>query len=451
MLIVDAALTAATEKGKGTPIFYITLYHYSGGVWSSLGAFDVIQAKLTRLRYEIRVQEDLLGGSYIATVSGLPYAVKVTRGLSVAGTDYTFTSHRYFVSKADYLENEGYTDLVCDLLPSVAVRDITADLTAGEVIGNALAAVNVDDFVVDVSKDVWYYWQFYPTTKLLNLYDARSLSGLIANKYFSYFFPREEGLICHNVPSNFENAEEGHYTPFTHARIRKTIAADHNLNLSWTSETGKQYLTRSADYAYHALGFISDTDDPTADPYFPEWGQTFQHPTYQIEQRPDFSLEQGDLVQFSMDAFDQVRCIDLVELFKRGRDAHWRQIVTDLPYHPQAGAVRIGDFPDDPTPKPTASNILTITDNFTHILSANDSTVQNALDTLDEISRVGVTLPATGLTGQLFFDTVTATLSIWTGSEWMSISGATVTNSFMLLEDGSSILLLETGDKVVLE
>jgi hypothetical protein len=204
------------------------------------------------------------------------------------------------------------------------------------------------------------------------------------------------------------------------------------------------------DYAYHTLGFISDTDDPTVDPYFPEWGQTFQHPTFQIEQRPDFRLEQGDLLKFSIDAFDQVRCIDLVEIFKRGKDPQWKQIISDLPYHPQAGSVRIGDFPDDPTPKPTASNILTITDNFTNILSANDSTVQNALDTLDELSRVGTSLPAMGLTGQLFFDTVTGTLSIWTGSSWMSISGAVVSNSLMLMETGD-ILLLETGDKVVLE
>jgi hypothetical protein len=450
MLIVDAALTAATEKGKGTPIFYIILYRYSGGAWVNLGSFYVLEAKLTRLKYDIRVQEDLIGGTLIGSVSGLPYAVEVVRGLSVAGINYTFTSHKYFISKADYLANEGCTDLVADLLPTTAVRDIVADLTAGEVIGNALAAVLVDDFVVDVSKDIWYYWQFYPTTKLLNLYDSRQISGLIANKYFAYFFPREEGLVCYNVPSNFENGEEGNYTPFSHARVRKTVASDHNLNLSWTSETGKQYLTRSVDYAYHTLGFISDTDDPTVDPYFPEWGQTFQHPTFQIEQRPDFRLEQGDLLKFSIDAFDQVRCIDLVEIFKRGKDPQWKQIISDLPYHPQAGSVRIGDFPDDPTPKPTASNILTITDNFTNILSANDSTVQNALDTLDELSRVGTSLPAMGLTGQLFFDTVTGTLSIWTGSSWMSISGAVVSNSLMLMETGD-ILLLETGDKVVLE
>jgi hypothetical protein len=196
---------------------------------------------------------------------------------------------------------------------------------------------------------------------------------------------------------------------------------------------------------------LSDTDDPTVDPYFPEWGQCFSHPTYEIEQRPDFRLEQGDIIKLSTDAFDSTRCIELVEIFKRGKDPQWKQIITDLPYHPQAGAVRIGDFPDDPTPKPTASNILTITDNFGNVLSANDSTVQNALDTIDELSRVGASLPTMGLTGQLFFNTTTSSLSVWVGSAWMSISGATVTNSFMLLEDGTSILLLESADKVVLE
>jgi hypothetical protein len=256
MLIVDAALTAATEKGKGTPIFYIILYRYSGSAWVNLGHFHVMQAKLTRLKYDIRVQEDLIGGTLIGSVSGLPYAVEVVRGLSVAGVDFTLTSHKYFISKADYLINEGYTDLVADLLPSTAVRGITADTYAGTVIGDALIAVQVDTFQVHVSRDIWYYWKFYPTTKLLNLYDARSLSGLIANKYFAYFFPRDEGLLCYNVPSNFENPEDGNYTPFSHARVRKTVSADHNLNLSWTSETGKQYLTRSVDYAYHTLGFI---------------------------------------------------------------------------------------------------------------------------------------------------------------------------------------------------
>lgn len=450
MLSVSATLTAASEDGIGIPIFYIILYHYSAGAWHVLGQYDVLQAKLTRIRCEIRVQEDLVTNSLIASVSGLPYAVEVVRGLTIAGTDYAYTSHKYFISKADYLVNEGCTDLVADLLPSTAIRAITADVTAGAVIGDALASVNVDDFAVHVSRDIWYYWQFYPTTKLLNLFDARSLSGLIANKYFAYFFPRDEGLLCYNVPSNFENAEDGNYTPFTHARVRKMVSADHNLNLSWVSETGKQYLTRSAGYAYHNLGFISDVDNPVGDPYFPEWCPSFQHITYQVEQRPDFRLEHGDLVKFSIDNFALTRCLDLVEVFKRGKDPMWKQIISDLPYHPQAGSVRIGDFPDDPTPKPTASNILTITDNFTNLLSANDSTVQSALDTLDEISRVGASLPTIGLTGQLFYDTTTNSLSVWTGSAWMSISGGTVTNSFLLMETTDK-LLLETGDKIILE
>jgi len=386
MISVNANLLAASEKGTGIPIFTIELFHYLPGGWISSGSFDVIQAKLTRLKYTIRVHENLVGDPYILTTAGAPYAITVRRGLNVAGTDYTYTSRKYFVSVASYLANEGYTELIADLLPAIAIRGIAADVAAATVIDNALTSVLVTDYAQDNTRDCWYTWQFYPTTKTLDLFDARSLSPLLATKYFAYLFPRSTGLYVYNVPSNFENGEDGAYIPFSHARVKSVVASDKYLNLSWVSETGKNYMTRAAEYAYHYLGFIADAVNPITVGNFTEWGQVSPRHTYEIHQRPDFRLEQGDLLTLSLDDYGHVRCIELTEIYKTGKNPEWTQIITQLPHHPQAGSARIGDFPDNPEPKPTASNVLLATGNFTQLLSPADSDVQAAMDTIDNLA-----------------------------------------------------------------
>jgi hypothetical protein len=361
----------------------LTLYYWNSASWDDLGDYDVIKARLARLKQEIEVHDNLLTAGLVTSASGNPYAVTVTRGLTVAGTAYTVTTRMYFISKAVYDTRTGATLIVADLIPNLAIRSVAADDQAQTVLAAALAYVQVTDYIVEASRDVWYDWQFYPATKTLNLYDARTLSSVIANKYFAYFFPRSDGLHAYNAPSNATNNEEGHYTPFTHARIKTLVSADKYLNLSWTNEVpAKEYMIRDASYAFHSCGYIASTDAPLGHAKFTDWGQVFTKQHYEIEQRPDLRLEHGDLVQLSIDSFDRTRCIELEEVFKRGKDPMWKQTIKQLPWHPQAGAASIGDFPDDPTPKPSAASILTVTDNFLQLLTAADVNVQEALETI---------------------------------------------------------------------
>ena len=102
MIALNATFLDALQYGKGKPIFYLTLYEYVGAAWSSLGNFQVIKAELTRLKFTLRVHENLIGTPNIVNTSGVPYAVTVTRGLTVGTTDYSIVTRKYFVSTAEY-------------------------------------------------------------------------------------------------------------------------------------------------------------------------------------------------------------------------------------------------------------------------------------------------------------------------------------------------------------
>jgi hypothetical protein len=460
MIAINPILAAASQAGKGKPIFYITLYSYYSAAWHSLGSFDCLSAELTRLKVSVTVQDDLVGTPYIVTTCGVPYAITVTRGLTVAGTDYTITTRKYFVSSAAYLANDGYSQIFADLLPNVAVMNIAADTLAGTVINNALTYGLVTDYAQDLTRDIWYGWKFDATGEVLNLYDARSISSLLASKYLAYLFPRAGGLYAWNIASNFENPEDGNYTPFSHARIKSIVTADKYLNLAWVSETGKQYMTRAPEYPYHALGFISNADAPLTYAEFTEWGQVFDRQTYEIEQRPDFSLEQGDLVKLSLDSFGLIRCLELTEVFKKGRDPKWVQIIRQLPYHPTtgttAGPKTIADYPDNPAPKPTASNILLRTGRFTRLLSKADSNVQEAIDTIDNLEGYldsiylklsggtmtgDIVMPNNGVIGQAGEPRIVFQIT----NNVLEIAGANLTNEGTFHSDGD----IDTNGKFI--
>ena len=103
MRSLNASFLAALEAGTGKPVFYITLYSYYSSAWHSQGNYDVIEARLSRLKQDIKVQENLVTDSLIASASGNPYAITVTRGLIVqGGTTYTITERKYFITKAEY-------------------------------------------------------------------------------------------------------------------------------------------------------------------------------------------------------------------------------------------------------------------------------------------------------------------------------------------------------------
>ena len=394
MLAVNANLLAASEAGTGTPIFYITLQRYDGITFTNLGNYNVIEATLTRMKYTIRVHEDLVSSPFIVTTSGDPYLIAVTRGLSVNGVAYTYTSRNYFVSSAVYLANDGYTTIIADLLSYNPIYAVTANVIARTVLDNALTQVFIDDFTYDALRDIWFDWKFYPDFQTLSLFDARSLEDLVANKYFSYFFPRSDGLHCYSAASNSTNNYDGSYTPFAGAKVKKTVMQDQRVNLTWVDEIGKKYNIISVTYPFHSLGFIPGSANPTAIADFIIWSSVFPDTTYEITQRVDFRLEQGDLIFLPYNA--NVHCIDLEEHFKTGKNPEWSQIIRELPYHPEVVQYALIKFPPftDPGAPHRHRQRQIIADGFENALSVGDQDMQTAFDTLDDYCRLDGWLPA---------------------------------------------------------
>lgn len=62
---------------------------------------------------------------------------------------------------------------------------------------------------------------------------------------------------------------------------------------------------------------------------------------------------------------------------------------------------------------------------------------------------VGTPLPSSAVQGTLYINTATNTLYVYYAGSWQVVAVLSSTTSFLLLQDGFS-LLLETGDHIVL-
>lgn len=79
-------------------------------------------------------------------------------------------------------------------------------------------------------------------------------------------------------------------------------------------------------------------------------------------------------------------------------------------------------------------------------------TITNQTTNLLVGAGTGISLPATGNDGDIFYDTDDGVLYIWANGMWNAISGGSTppSDTFMLMETGDFILL-ENGDKIILE
>ena len=393
MISLNATFLAALEAGEGLPIFYINLQELTPTSMGELGNYNATHAVLTRNKADIYVRENLLASGLISNAVSKTYIIQVIRGLTIAGTDYTVTSGWLFVSEVTYNEQEG-THLIADLLPSVSVVGIAADRAANLVIADAFSQFGYPSTITfDATRDVWYSWQFYEAGKTLDLLDARSLEGILQEKYFAYLFPRDDAKIyAYGIASNETNNEDGTYSPFAHAKTSYFLTVDRRINLSWFAESGYMEYAPTTPTDFKSLGFIADADDPSADTTFQKWAKVFDGVMYEYTQRPDLRLEQGDLLKVSTDSYGKVRCFELTEIFNKGANPAWLQIVTQLPYHPKFAKSRFkkpytppgGDQEDG---GPLETNIQS--SSFTGILSQDDSNIQQALNRIDLHGHAG--------------------------------------------------------------
>jgi len=411
MLDLDTVLISNLEAGTGTPIFRMKLVRWNGSAWVLLGTYEVTKAYLSRMKYDIFVQEDLL--SVVTAIVNSNYAIEIERGLTVAGTDYSIVSNFYYIVDITYSEKDGGSHVVAELLPSMSISNIALDQSNRAVYNAIFSQVNSAYLGWDDTRDIWYDWvPPEETGATFSLVDARQIISISYQHFFSYIFPRwYKSILIYGVASNASNPLDGQYTPFTHARYTKFLWPDKPINLSWDDETTTQtYEPDGQNAAYHSIGRIAAADDPSDDPRFQDWGRVFNGVCYQFVQRPDLNLEQGDLVELSIDGFTETRCLEQFEFFKRGGSPAWVQVVRQLPFHPHLAYIEDwidwylttpssegGGVPDDAfNSSPARSNIAANYRNpsardvevnaeyFGNVLNLDDSNVENALRSLDQ-------------------------------------------------------------------
>jgi hypothetical protein len=407
MISIDPILLNALEKGTGVPFMRCELYNYMGAGmgWVQEGDYDVLEAVLTRDTLDVYITENILASGLVDSVVSCTWGIQIIRGVKVAGTNYGLVGHIYFISELTYSVHEARSHIIADLLPTTSLVAINGNQTAQNVLDAAWDQFNQTNVLVfDTNRDIWFGWKFFDTNKDLNLIDGRMLSSVIQQKYFAYFFPRYYHLpYPYGVASNKDNNLDGTYTPFAHARTTFFLWPDKPINLTWDSETGYQEYIGIATSATHSLGFIANADNPTALAKFQEWTRIPSGYCIQYIQRPDMRLDQGDLIKVSADGFAATRCFEQIEIYKKSNQfakgdlpASWYQIVRQLPYHPQynvqnrrpndwwtPGGSDRGGITNGINSMAISNNTIVQANTFQSALNADDSNLQQALETLD--------------------------------------------------------------------
>lgn len=461
MRTIPDALLEALQDNSGQPAMHCLLLTYSSGVWHLLVVYPIVYAVLSRLIFDVCLQGNCFGPGLIEVPSTQPYAIIIRRGVTV-GLDFLYVdSLKYHVSQCEYHPDSGQTHIVADLLPMVATAPTQADIPVHTLLETVLEAVHGESFIYNTDLDIFYNWQFYPTGKLLSLKDTRSLSTVLENKYLAYLFPREDGIQLFNISDLVaKTASPPHYTPFPDATIRTLFSSVQNVNSSWYDENGVVYYNEvSASAPWHDLGFIKTADgisDPRELPDFNNWGQFNNAIFYEITTRPDLRLEQGDVLYISADGFTRPRAFEYIEIFKHGGYPRWRQVLYEIPLMPwmyqewfrkyMQGVMGAGASADLTQ---SAYNIRLVTDAFNGLLNAGNTQVQSALDALDEAVTVGAVLPATGRPGQVFFNTSSRQINLFSGSDWYQ--AAMTRAAYDLLLESADHVLLESGSILQLE
>ena len=337
MLDLNSILIDNLEAGTGTPYFKMRLLHWNGAAWVALGTYEVIQATLKRLTYDVWIQENIVDD--IGQITNSEYAIDIERGLTVDGTKYSIVSNDYYITSITYSEDQNGSHIIADLLPTTTISEVDiGSQTLRDMFEDIFDQINSAYLAWDDSRDIWYDWDCAGEVgDTYSCLDARQLVYDCYERLFSYIFPRwYKSILIYSVVSNYNNAEDGQYTPFSHAKLTTFLWPDKPVNLTWESESGTQnYDADGQDAGVTSLGRIKDADDPSGDARFQEWGRVYTGLCYQYTQRPDLNLEQGDLLTVSTDGFTTKRCFELIEYYKKSGHPKWVQVVRQLPYHPQ--------------------------------------------------------------------------------------------------------------------
>ncbi len=359
MRTIDATLAAAMRAGEGV------LY-----VWISLDSTpattrEVIEYHIFNhgLQFECKCLD--IGDQ------SMNRKIALTRGVYVGGTMYSVASPTWFLYY--YETTQGITTLrgYCFRRSTyVGASDVDVDTLLTTILSAAGITADFEGTEYPVGE------QFGPAGSTVNLAIMGDIISLLRRKYFMSAFGRESATIhFRSMGYGASNASGTAYTIPSDAVVTVKKSLRITIVCTWIDEVGTVHYnyTPPTSKPVHDCGYIESTvnaqkvTDSSED----------KAPQFEFICRPDFTLEDGDLVEIS--GYDK-GYLDVEEFFRSGPRPLWHQIVSDLPWRPITAAA--GGQLDVLTDTVARYNLDA--SRFTSLLAESNQSIQSALETLDQ-------------------------------------------------------------------
>jgi hypothetical protein len=355
MRTVDATLTAALAAGTGTPFLWAGI-GYSGG--QPLHVVPVLSYVLTGQTLEMELP-------YNGDSVGDQTHIWLSRGVSLAGTDYYITTSRFRIASQRYLPN-GHQVAKGILFPKQYYA-VNGNVSYEMICNNLCTAYGKT--AAYRSAYAWRDYIFFPVGKSLILNDPNYIANLLAQKYLIFYCDNGgEEVLFYSCDGSLGVNPDLTITAVDDFYIERTSLR--NRLFMWRDEAGTLHSYGSATNPIHNLGYLESTATHPA--------RTSPSNLVQAHIRPDLRILDGDII--SINGWNVFALVTEQYLQPSGssRLPRWETIVTanEIFSNTAGGAL--------PSTIERISNYTPLnTSQFNGILSNADNNLQAAMDTLD--------------------------------------------------------------------
>lgn len=295
MRTIDATLKAALATGSFNA--------YIKGVGTT--EFDLTKYKLTATSFEFETEE-------LSTI-GSPAQVKLKRGVTINGVNYTLTSSLFYISERqviNYQTSNFHHKVKADLFPK-SYTNLAGDDTYQNVITAFCTAFGKTAVFDQPAADVWGF-QFLATGKNFTTNNAQTFLNLLRQKYFIFACDNGseqvlfyQGMADRSGDIQYNIWQENPVNPLdlgandiiTHNKFmvslkpqneqRTYVARDESASVRTGGTPGK---------SIHNLGYLESTDA------FPDLSQAVTNSIYEtLPMLVNLVPQDGDIVQFDPD------------------------------------------------------------------------------------------------------------------------------------------------------
>jgi hypothetical protein len=440
MRTLDASLLAALESGKFKP--YLQLQYCVGDDFTWTNApYDLISYKLGGCELDVN------------TFGDNPdewFAIRLLRGVVIAGTPVYVTSSHYYVNEAISSQKENLIVRASIFPKGNYHRYFANGNTTFKVVIDAICAYY--GYTASYEDPASAFWSnlFLPIVD-----DTKpSANNLILQSPFTFFSILRQRLLIYAQDNNdgeiyFRQwlddslvGTGGHpsletITTFDWKKQYKYITR----LLKWTDETGTDHFYPNpithTHWPIHNLGIFDSSDTlPTA---YQCWHAEEDKRTWHLK------YQDGDIIHTSAGTY-QVMAFEVFDK-KHSPELYLQFVALPKFLNTEAGMlsedqINAGSF----TPVDSSG--------FTGQLGSSDNNVQvviNKLSKHNHRSTIASPAPTAPIEGKdMIIDVSLGILYLWDGSQWWSLSGLVPPVPYFSLLENSSYFLIENGSKLIL-